>query len=135
MSYAVYQKHSIRIVRSWKMRMRMLIFLEDIYEKNQISAALFFQSRDHFMVRLRDADRRFIRAFRQGELPYSRRLAGRGYRIDLCRKRKSRRTAADRRVQRSVRDYLIHVRVLRRNDNLSRNDRAHGCFLVPVVDP
>lgn len=85
------------------------------------------------MVRVRSADNRGVSAVRQRELSHARRVACRGDVADIQRQGQPRRAGADNHFQRAVRDNLIQFRVLRRDDNLPRNDRADVGFRADIV--
>lgn len=53
--------------------------------------------------------------------------------FDIQCKGQSARTAAYNNFQRVLRLYFIHIQVLRRDDNISRNVRTHGCICACFV--
>ena len=78
------------------------------------------------MDRLVDTYRSVVLYFRQKKLSYPGGVAHRRYVAHFQRQGQSRRTGADDNLQHTLRRDLIYLRLLRRDDNLSRHDGPDG---------
>lgn len=82
---------------------------------------------------VRRIDRGIVRRIRSRKLLDSVRFSDRRDLVDIQRKGKSDRTGSDDNFQHSVRHNIVHIRVLRRNDHLSRDDDADGDICADLM--
>ena len=103
--------------------------------KNKKSRIVFYGGGNYPLGGIRPSHHIVVFHFRKARIPYARRVARRRDGSHLLREGKSRGSGAHDIVQRDVRRDIVHLRVLRGDDDLPRHVRADGGLFAGVVAP